>query len=137
MGAFFAWVGSFLGALLDKVLPTIIREAKKPKEAKVIGADTELLDAVDASIIDEINNAPPLEPRAGVDGPNPMREDYLGALGKMFPEGLVIVHRQGDRWMVYMNDDNTNNLDARVINLVAEHLNRVMPDLLEDAEGGA
>lgn len=49
-------LGAFLGALLKAVLPTIFRELRKPKEAKMAGGDEGLAADIDADITAELLN---------------------------------------------------------------------------------
>lgn len=48
-------LGSFLGALLDAVLPTMLREFRKPKEATMAGGGKELRDDVDEFVTDALD----------------------------------------------------------------------------------
>ena len=46
---------AFLGELLGKLIPELIKEGKKPKEVKPVGGDSETHDALDDSIRDSMD----------------------------------------------------------------------------------
>lgn len=48
------WVGEFLGAILKHIIPTLLKEAKKPRKTKVVGNDKDLQEDITNSIDGQI-----------------------------------------------------------------------------------
>ena len=56
---FIAAIGTFLGTILKAVLPTLLKEAKKPRSSQPAGYSKELKDDMDKQLRDQLTNSTP------------------------------------------------------------------------------